>query len=319
MKKAFITGISGFAGNALARFLLETGEYHVSGTYHSDKGLASLDTIASQLSLHKVDLTKRQEIDSAVAQIKPDIVFHLAALASPAQSFTDPVLTFSTNTLGEINLLESVKTRNQSIEKIIVISSAEVYGLVASQDLPLDEETSLRPVSPYAVSKIAQDFLGLQYYLTAKLPVIRVRPFNHIGPGQKKSYAVAAFASQIALIEKDKQDPILHVGNLTARRDFTDVLDIVKAYELLAVKGRDGEVYNVGSGKSYEMSDVLSRLVALSKKEIRIEVDPDRFLPIDIPDNRADISKITRDTGWVPTISLDESLRNVLDYWRNLP
>ncbi|MDP3940826.1 MAG: GDP-mannose 4,6-dehydratase [bacterium] len=319
MKKAFITGISGFAGSYLSRLLLQKGDYVVSGTYHSENSLQGINDITDKLTLIQVDLTKSDQIDHAIATVDADIIFHLAALASPSQSFKDPSFTFSTNIIGQINLLEAIKKHSHMPSKILIISSAEVYGKVAPSDLPIDEETQMRPVSPYAVSKIAQDYLGLQYFMTYNMPIIRTRPFNHIGPRQKPAYAVAAFASQIAKIEKGQQEPVLKVGNLSARRDFTDVRDIVQAYVALVEKGDEGDVYNVGSGTSQKMSDILERLVALSTSKISIIKDASRLMPIDIADNRSDITKVTQKTGWKPAISLDTSLRDVLDYWRNIP
>lgn len=318
MKKAFITGISGFAGNFLARALLDSEKFEVSGTYHSESSLSQLHDISSSLALEKVDLTDAKHTEDIIGSIVPDIVFHLAALASPAQSFKDPSLTFSTNITGQINLLEALKKHKCEHTRIIIVSSAEVYGVVTNDMLPIDEDTPMRPVSPYAVSKITQDYLGLQYYLTYKQQVIRARPFNHIGPGQKTAYAVSAFAEQIAQIEKKKKEPVLHVGNLSARRDFTDVRDIVQAYILLAEKGAPGDVYNIGSGTSYEMSEILQKLVSFSTEKITIETDQSRFMPVDIPDNRCDPKKLQEKTGWKPAISIDTSLRDVLDYWRNI-
>ena len=318
MKKAFITGISGFAGSFLARYLIKQGTYTLSGTYYSDSGLGSIFDISSKLKLYQIDLTKDGLIDVAIEEEKPDVVFHLAALASPAQSFKDPRLTFSTNISGQINLLEAIRKSNLTKTRILIVSSAEVYGMVTKSDLPIDELTPMRPVSPYAVSKIAQDYLGLQYFLTHKMSIIRARPFNHIGPGQKPAYAVAAFASQIAKIEKGEQDPVLKVGNIATKRDFTDVRDIVQAYVALIEKGDLGEVYNIGSGISYAVSHVLEMLVSLSTKKITIEKDVSKLIPFDIQNNQSNITKLREKTGWSPSISLDRSLRDVLDYWRNI-
>lgn len=318
MKTALITGISGFAGSFLARLLLSESNYKVAGTYHSEKGLENIHDIASELLLHQIDLTNAEATDKIIENTLPDCIFHLAALASPVQSFKDPSFTFSTNITGQINLLEAVRKKKLTETKILIVSSAEVYGIVDSADLPIDEETKMRPVSPYAVSKITQDYLGLQYFLTYKQPIVRARPFNHIGPGQKTAYAVPAFAQQIAAIEKNQQPPVLHVGNLTAKRDFTDVRDIVRAYTLLLEKGTPGEVYNIGSGVSYPMSEILQKLISLSTAQITIETDNARFMPVDIPENRCDNTKLKEQTGWSPTIPLEASLRDVLDYWRKI-
>lgn len=318
MKTAFITGISGFAGSFLARLLISQGNYNVVGTYHSEKGLENIQDISSGLKLYQIDLTNKEATEKVISSTLPDTIFHLAALASPVQSFKDPSFTFSTNIIGQINLLEAVRENKLIETRILIVSSAEVYGIVDDMDFPIDEETKMRPVSPYAVSKITQDYLGLQYFLTYKQPIVRARPFNHIGPGQKTAYAVSAFAQQIAAIEKKQQQPVLRVGNLTAKRDFTDVRDIVRAYTLLLEKGIPGEVYNIGSGVSYPMSEILQKLISFSNTKITIETDDSRFMPVDIPDNRCDNTKLRGQTGWSPTISLEASLRDVLDYWRKI-
>lgn len=318
MNTVLITGITGFAGSFLTSYLLKNTNQRIIGTYHSGRGLDALKSeIGERGELLQADLNDAEIVDRLIGQVKPDAIYHLAALASPSQSFKDPALTFSTNITGQINVLESVKKHNLLDAKVLIVSSAEVYGIVDESDLPIDEQTSLNPTSPYAVSKIAQDFLGLQYALSYKLPIYRVRPFNHIGPRQTDSYVVASFAKQIVEIEKGEREPCLKVGNLNARRDFTDVRDIVRAYHLTLEKGTVGEVYNIGSGVSHQISEILKKLVSMAKVTITIEVDQERLKPIDIPDNRADISKITSETGWKPEIPLETSLENVLDYWRN--
>jgi GDP-4-dehydro-6-deoxy-D-mannose reductase len=202
--------------------------------------------------------------------------------------------------------------------KVLLVSSAEVYGHIRPDDLPVDEETPHRPANPYAVSKIAQDYLGFQYYLSYKLPIIRVRPFNHIGPGQKLGFVVSDFAKQVAEIEKGSQPPIIRVGNLEARRDFTDVRDIVKAYPLLLEKGEPGEVYNAGSGNSHSAKEIMEILLTLTTASVQVEQDPDRMRPSDIPEIRADITKIIEVTGWKPEIPFEQTIKDTLDYFRKV-
>jgi GDP-4-dehydro-6-deoxy-D-mannose reductase len=318
MKRALITGISGFAGSFLAEYLCKKGGYEVVGTYHAGKRLDNLQPIRNDLTLIQADLTDKKAIQQLISDAQPDIVFHLAALASPSESFKDPSLTFATNVVGQINLLEAIREQRLADTRILIVSSSEVYGIVGKEDLPIDEDTPFRPVSPYAVSKITQDFLGLQYYLTYKLQVIRVRPFNHIGPRQTPQYAVASFARQIALIEKGKQDATLLVGNLNARRDFTDVRDIVRAYVEILERGDPGDVYNIGSGVSHTMSEIVGMLIKFAKVPINLVQDEKRFMPIDIPDNQCDSTKLRRKISWQAEIPLDVSLRDVLDYWRKI-
>lgn len=318
MKNVLITGISGFAGSYLAEALLAGEDYAITGTYLSGKGLAYLEEYSKKLNLIQVDLNKSDAVFSLIETVHPDIVFHLAALASPQQSFKDPATTFSTNITGQIHLFEALRLKKMVDTRVIVISSAEIYGIVEEKELPIDEMTPLNPVSPYAVSKIAQDYLGLQYFLSYKLNIVRVRPFNHIGPRQGPQYVISSFAKQIAMIEKGEQEPVISVGNLMAKRDFTDVRDIVQAYIGLSEKGQTGQAYNVGSGQSYRIEDMLNKLIALSHKKITVRQDATRLMPLDIPDNRCDNAKVQRDTGWSPKIAIDASLRDVLDYWRNI-
>lgn len=319
MKNILITGISGFAGSFLAQHLLSvSAEDKISGTYLSGNGLRNIENLKHKIQLEKVDLMEKDQVDRLVKNTNPSVVYHLAALASPSESFKDPSRTFHTNISGQINLLESLRKNSLKDTRVLIVSSAEVYGIVKETDLPIKEDIPLNPVSPYAVSKIAQDYLGLQYHLAYGLNIIRVRPFNHIGPRQAPNYAVSSFAKQIAEIERGEKEPVLKVGNLGTRRDLTDVRDIVRAYVEILEKGKPGDVYNIGSGKSYRIGEVLEMLLGLSDKEITVEVDKSRLSPVDIPDNLCSIDKLTKDTGWLPKIKLETSLRDVLDYWRNI-
>lgn len=315
-KKVFITGISGFAGGHLARYFCENTNFNVSGTYLEAK-LDNLKSIKDNVELHQIDLTDRDGVTRLLQQVKPDHVYHLAALASPADSFRNPVQTITNNVAVQVNLLEAVRTLEEPV-RVLIVSSADVYGAVLERDLPINEETRFAPTNPYAVSKITQDFLGLQYFLSYKLAIIRVRPFNHIGPGQSPHFVVASFAKKIAEIEAGKRKPILEVGNLHAKRDFTDVRDIVKGYGLVMEKGIPGEVYNMGSGVSYEISDILDKLLSFSKIKIKVVIDESLIRPIDTPDLVCDSRKFREATGWMPMLTLDITLRDTLDYWREL-
>ena len=318
MKKALITGITGFAGSYLAECLLSTRKYHVSGTYLLAESLGNVGTIRDKLNLIKADLSSEKKVFDIVKETSPQIIFHLAALASPAGSFNNPTETLTNNISLQVNILEAVRKNNLLDTKILVVSSADIYGRVVKEDLPIDEQTPLMPTSPYSVSKIAQDFLGLFYFLSYKLKVVRVRPFNHIGPKQAPHFVVSSFAKQIAEIEKGKREPVLHVGNLDAKRDFTNVKDIVSAYILAIEKGKDGEVYNIGSGISYKISDILSKLIHMSSATIKIEKDEALLRPSDNLELVCDSSKFTKLTGWKPQISITTTLKDTLDYWRKI-
>lgn len=318
MKKVLITGITGFAGSYLAEHLLSLGEYEVSGTYLTESSIKNVSQIKDRINLISADLSKTENVFKIIGDTKPDVIFHLAALTSPAESFKNPVATLNNNISLQVNIFEAVRKFNLINTKILITSSADVYGRVAKEDLPIDEETPLMPTNPYSVSKIAQDFLGLSYFLAYKLQVIRVRPFNHIGPRQAPSFVVSAFAKQIAEIEKGKKEPVLSVGNLEAKRDFTDVRDMVKAYVLVVERGQVGDVYNIGSGISYKIADILNQLTSMSSAKIEIKNDPTLFRPSDDPELVCDNNKFVKVTNWKPEISLEKTLKETLDYWRNI-
>lgn len=314
MKSAFITGVTGFAGSFLAEHLIKQG-VAIHGVVRSTEG-RNIEHIKNHVTLHQVDLQDTYALTNLIDKLKPDTIYHLAALTSPAESFKKPLEVFTNNISLEISLLEAVK-KTSPHTKVLITSSAEVYGAANPDELPLNETASLRPTSPYAVSKIAQDYLALQYHLSHKLNIYRVRPFNHIGPRQTPSFVVAAFASQIAEIEKGKKDAVIKVGNLDARRDFTDVRDMVKAYSLILEKGIPGEVYNVGSGASYKIADILTMLLSYSEFDITVEKDTEKVRPSDIPDIICDNTKINN-LGWTSEIALEQTLKDTLGYWRNI-
>ena len=316
MTKVLITGITGFAGNYLSDYLLKQNKFEVSGTYLNDKSLANLENKDS-LKLYKVDLLDPDATDKLVQYEKPDYLFHLAALTSAKRSFSDPKETFVNNVSGQINLLESIVKSGHTDTKILIISSAEVYGLVKAEDLPIDEETPFNPTNPYSVSKLAQDFLGLQYFNSNNLNIVRVRPFNHVGPKQAPHFVVSSFANKIALIEKGKES-VMTVGNLEAKRDFTDVRDMVRAYLLAIENGKSGDVYNLGSGKSHKISEILDIMKGMSKTEIRVEEDPSLIRPSDDPELLCDFSKFEALTGWHPEIPIEKTLEDTLEYFRGI-
>lgn len=315
MKKAFITGISGFAGSYLASYLLEKG-FNVGGTYLFEESLDLLPD-KDNLSLHKINLLDEEKISEALKLEKPDYIFHLAALTSPKKSFENPKDTFINNISAQLNLFQAIKKHNLEESKILIVSSAEVYGLVSRENLPIDEDTPFNPTNPYAVSKLTQDFLGLQYFISDKLRIIRVRPFNHSGPRQAPYFVISAFAKRVAEVEKGK-DKIMKVGNLNSKKDFTDVRDMVKAYLLAIEKGEEGEVYNLGSAKSYEISKILDLLLNFSTDKIKTEQDPSLMRPSDNHELVCDYSKFHKLTGWQPEIPIEKTIKDTLDYWRKI-
>ena len=318
MKKILITGISGFAGSFLAEYLVSQNKGKISGTYLEEASLGNIENVKTKVNLFKLNLTEEKKVFDTLREAKPDFIFHLAALTSPKASFDNPFETIQNNVKAQLNLLEVIRKFKLLNTRILVISSAEVYGIVEKKDLPIDEDTKLMPASPYAVSKITQDFLALQYFLSYGIKIIRIRPFNHIGPRQSPNFVVSAFAKKIAEIEKGKTDNILFVGNLDSKRDFTDVRDMVAAYSLAIEKGEGGEVYNIGSGKSYTISQILDKMLSLSKTKIKIRVDESLLRPSDNPDLVCDRTKFTNLAGWKPEILIDKTLKDTLDYWRNI-
>jgi len=314
MKKALITGIAGFAGSHLSEFLLSQN-IAVSGFYLPSHSVENVDHIKDKINLIACDLLNNKDVEDEVFRIKPDYVFHLAAFASPAQSFINPRQTLENNIVGQLNLLESlVKTKSHA--KILVVGSADEYGNVDPEDLPITEDTPLAPPSPYAVSKVAQDLLGLQFFLHHNLNIVRVRPFNHIGPRQSPHFVVSAFASQIADLET-KGGGTIRVGNLETWREFTDVRDMVRAYLLTLEKAKVGSVYNIGTGKPIKIAQILKISLSFSKVKIKVVIDKKLYRPVDIVKIYCDSSKFRKETGWMPKINIEKTLSDTIDYERN--
>jgi GDP-4-dehydro-6-deoxy-D-mannose reductase len=312
--RALITGLNGFAGSHLADFLLAQENIEISGA-----GIGSVENIAhlgNRVQFIEGNLTDPTFAASLLAQTSPDRIYHLAGQAFAPISWQDPWTTIEINLRSEVNILHTA-AQMKSSARILVIGSLDEYGRIDASQVPVTEQTSLNPDSPYAVSKISQDFLGLQYFLSNGLHVVRVRPTNHIGPRQNEQFVTSNFAKQIAEIEAGLREPILYVGNLTAKRDLTDVRDMMRAYYFALEHGVAGEVYNIGSGRAVAIQDMLGMLLKFSREPIRVQEDAERLRPSDTPIVYCDAQKFRAQTGWAPRISLEQSLRDILDYWRS--
>ncbi len=303
--KALITGISGFVGTHLSHLLLEKG-FEVFGIERS-----KAKTDPSEARIFEGDLLDESFVKKIISEVNPRYIFHLAAFTSPADSFLNPRETLLNNIGITVNLLEAARGYKA---KILVVSSAHIYGLVKENENPVSEKTPLRPESPYAVSKLAQDFLALAYHNAYKMRIVRVRPANQIGPGQRPGMVVPSFAMQIAEAEAGKREPILKVGNLEAIRDFTDVRDMVKAYYLAIMKGKSGEVYNLGSGKGLRIREILDKLISFSNIKLKVEQDATKKRPVDIPKLIIDATKFKNLTGWHSETQIDKSLEDTLNW-----
>lgn len=314
--RVLITGITGFAGSHLAEYILSNhSSVNVFGIVRWRSRMDNILHIQDKIKLVEADLKDMVSLRAVLADVKPDRIFHLAAQSFVPTSWKCPAETFAINAIGEINLFESILALNQA-PKIQIAGSSEEYGQVFSNEIPMKETNPLRPLSPYAVSKVAQDLLAFQYHKSYALQAIRTRGFNHTGPRRGDVFVTSSFAKQIAEIEKKKLPPVIHVGNLEAKRDFTDVRDMVRAYWLSLEKGVAGEVYNIGSGQAYSMQEVLDLLMSLSRSKMEVKIDPARLRPSDVPVLLSDSSKFRALTGWRPMIPFKQTILDLLNYWR---
>ena len=314
--KALITGITGFAGSHLAEYLLaHHPDVEVYGIHRWRSRRDNIEAIDSSVRLLEADMRDYTSLHILLDRVRPDYIFHLAAQSFVPSSWNAPNETLTTNITGQTNLFEAV--RAVGLDPTIQIAcSSEEYGLVLPDEVPIKETNPLRPLSPYAVSKVGQDFMGYQYFQSYGLKVVRTRGFNHTGPRRGDVFVTSNFAKQIAEIEAGRKEPVIRVGNLDAVRDFTDVRDMVRAYWLAVTKGRPGEVYNIATGNGITIRDLLDELLSKSKVEVKVEVDPERLRPSDVEILIGDSSKFRADTGWEPRIPFDQTLRDLLDHWR---
>lgn len=312
--KVLITGITGFAGSHLAEFCLDQGA-EVFGTIRWRSRRENIESFEDRIHLIECDLKDYVSVRDLLKAVRPDYIFHLAAQSFVPTSWHCPQETLANNVIGELNILEAV--RDVGINPMIqVAGSSEEYGLILPHEIPVKETNPLRPLSPYAVSKVAQDLLGFQYFQSYGLNIVRTRAFNHTGPRRGEVFACSNFARQIVEIEKGLKEPVIRVGNLSARRDFSDVRDVVRAYWLSLERGEPGEVYNISSGRAITIKELLDQLLSLSEIDLEVREDPERMRPSDVEVLVGDCSKFKERTGWEPRIPLETTLKDLLDYWR---
>jgi GDP-4-dehydro-6-deoxy-D-mannose reductase len=314
--KVLITGITGFAGSHLADYILEFHpDVEIFGIARWRSRMDNILHIQNKISLIEADLKEMISLKKCLEEAKPDRIFHLAAQSFVPTSWKCPAETFAINSIGQINLFEAVLSLGLD-PRIQIAGSSEEYGHVFPDEVPMKESNPLRPLSPYAVSKVGQDLLGWQYFRSYGMKIVRTRGFNHTGPRRGEVFICSNFAKQIAEIEKGLKEPVLYVGNLEAKRDFTDVRDTVRAYWLSLEKGEPGEVYNIGTGKALTMQEILDMLLSLSEVKVEVKVDKQRLRPSDVPLLLSNSAKFKSLTGWEPRIPFRQTLSDLLDYWR---
>ncbi len=311
--QAIITGVGGFAGSHLAEYLLNNTDQTIWGCGQSLSPILQPNT---PLNYHCIDLTNPHNTMDFLDSIKPDYIYHLAGQAAVHTSWEDPKGNYDANVYAAMNILDAIWKLNLKC-RLLVVTSMEVYGKVSPSNMPIKEDLCFRPNSPYSASKAAEDLLAQAYYLGHGLDIIRVRPLNHIGPRQSDQFVATAFARQIARIEIGQQPPTILVGNLSDRRDFTDVRDMVKAYALTMKYGKSGSAYNIASGNMYTIKELLETLISLSDVKVTIKVDTKRVRSSSTPPLIADCARFKKITGWEPEITFQETLSDLLNFERH--
>ena len=313
--RALVTGASGFVGGHLVEHLIAAGDL-VVGLSASGRWPRELEHLGRHARIEACDLAQGDgdALVGLIGRKRPEVIYHLAAQANPQASVADPRGTWALNLGGTLNLLEAVKGSGLN-PRVVLVGSGVCYGNPGPEHLPVNESCPLRPNNPYAASKGAADLLGIQHFLAHGTDVVMARPFNHAGPRQSPGYVLGGLARQVAEVEAGAR-PRIEVGNLDVVRDFTDVRDVVRAYRLLAERGAAGEVYNLGSGQGARIADALATLTSLARVPVEVRVDPARVRPVDQPLLVADAAKLRAATGWAPRFSIEQTLADMLDYWR---
>lgn len=307
MKKVLIFGGGGFVGSYLALELKKSG-YEVFGSDQLEEDAVNSDNLSDY---SKANLLNKDEVEALLLRVEPDAVINLAAISSVGASWNIPQLTMEVNVVGALNIMEAAR-KLENMPRLMFIGSSEEYEAI---DAPISEETALNANNPYGISKMTQERFAAVYRERYGMKIFCVRPFNHTGIGQKDTFVLPSFCKQAAEIEKSGKPGVIHVGNLAAKRDFSDVRDIVRAYRMILESDNDSVIYNVGSGKAYSLQEMLDYIVGLSKQKIEVEVDKERFRPIDTPLVVCDYSKIEKDLGWKPEYSILDTLKEIFQYY----
>lgn len=313
--KSLIIGGAGFVGEYLVRHLKNDLGQDVVVTKMPREQVKVDGVDMNSIQVCDLDILQKESIVALFREIRPDYIYHLAAQSSVSVSWKNPALTVDVNVKGGVNILEALRELEDK-PRVLFIGSGEEYGHILPGETPIKEGNVPRPGNIYAATKVCQNMLAKIYADAYGLDVMMVRAFNHIGPNQLPLFVVADFCKQVAEIEAGNREPVMKVGNLSAKRDFTDVRDVVRAYALLMKSGCAGETYNIGSGHAIAIEDILKQILDHSSVEIRVEVDPERLRPVDVPIIEADTTKVYEATGWKPEISLEQTIRETLDYWR---
>ena len=318
MKKVLITGITGFAGSHLMDYILENTDYEVHGLKRMNSNLRNISHALDRIKLYDGDLLDENSLISILRKVQPDQIYHLGALSWVTPSWDMPAVYMQTNAIGTINLFEAMRVADCKA-RVLTSATPEEFGDVPPEMIPITEETRLKPINPYAASKAAQDMVCITYHASYGMDIVRTRAFNHEGPRRYIHGAIASFAYQIARIERGLQEPVIKVGNLSATRNFTDVRDTVRAYFMAMEKGLSGELYVIGTEQIFTMKEVLDKLIKHSAmaEKIRVEVDPARVRPTELMTFIGDYTKFKKATGWERKYDLEDTLENVLNYWRD--
>ncbi|MCB0343723.1 MAG: SDR family NAD(P)-dependent oxidoreductase [Bdellovibrionales bacterium] len=317
--RSLVTGGFGFVGRHLAHHLVSCGD-DVAVTYQAGEEKADEASINSGVALPKsvqtiaLDVCDKKAVNDVISLMKPDAVYHLAAKTFVPDAERQSRDVFEVNLFGTLNILDAL-VENSPSTRVLFVSSAEVYGEPRPGSLPINEDTPLRPISIYGVTKAAADVAVFKYAKRENLHAVRIRPFPHLGPGQGDRFAISSFAKQIAEIKLGRREPVIYVGNLEAKRDYSDVSDIVRGYREALLNGKRGEAYTLCSGKSVEIGEVLQQLIKVAEVDVEIQVDQERLRPVDIPDSYGTFARAQKDFGWKPRIDLEGTLHSILAYW----